>query len=299
MYKDKTTQQKNKEHRSFLQKIHNKYRLVIMNDDTLEKKLTVKMTRFNVFIFTGTAAVLLVVATIYLIAFTPLREYIPGYADFNTRQVLRELSLRTDSLERNLRQKDLYIMNIRNIVEGREIMEEIPDSIANAGSLPVQSMSRSREDSLLRAEMEEQFPFEEGQLTAEGTGQGQSNIHLSFFPPIKGMVSRHFNSMQGHFGVDIVAEVGEVIKATLDGTVIFSTWTLETGYTIGIQHEHNLISVYKHNSALLKEQGSFVEAGEAIAVIGDTGLYSTGTHLHFELWLNGVPINPVDYIIME
>ena len=299
MDKGNTPQQKKKEDRSFLRKLHNKYRLVIMNDDTLEKKLTVKMTRFNVFIFTGTAAVLLVVATIYLIAFTPLREYIPGYADFNTRQVLRELSLRADSLERDLRQKDLYIMNIRNIVEGREIVDEIPDSIANAGALPVRGMSRSREDSLLRAEMEEYSPFEEGQLTAEGTGQIQPDIHLSFFPPLKGMVSRHFNSARGHFGVDIVADLGEVIKATLDGTVIFSTWTLETGYTLGIQHEHNLISVYKHNSALLKEQGSFVEAGEAIAVIGDTGLYSTGTHLHFELWLNGVPINPLDYIIVE
>lgn len=298
MDKEKTTQQK-KDHRSFLQKLHSKYRLVIMNDDTLEKKLTVKMTRFNVFIFTGTAAVLLVVATIYLIAFTPLREYIPGYADFNTRQVLRELSLRTDSLERDLRQKDLYIMNIRNIVEGREIVEEIPDSIANSGALPVQDVSRSREDSLLRAEMEEEFPFEEGNLTTELAGQTQPNIHLNFFTPLKGMVSRHFNSSRGHFGVDIVADLGEVIKATLDGTVIFSTWTMETGYTIGIQHEHNLISVYKHNSGLLKEQGSFVEAGEAIAVIGDTGLYSTGTHLHFELWLNGVPINPLDYIIVE
>ena len=299
MDKGKKPQHEKKEKRSFLRKLHNKYRLVIMNDDTLEKKLTVKMTRFNVFIFTGTAAVLLVVATIYLIAFTPLREYIPGYADFNTRQVLRELSLRADSLERDLRQKDLYIMNIRNIVEGREIVEEIPDSIANAGSLPVRGMSRSREDSLLRAEMEEHFPFEEGQLTTAETSQPQPGIHLTFFPPLKGMVSRHFNSAQGHFGVDIVADLGEVIKATLDGTVIFSNWTLETGYTIGIQHEHNLISVYKHNSALLKEQGSFVEAGEAIAVIGDTGLYSTGTHLHFELWLNGVPINPIDYIIVE
>ncbi|MFP4065537.1 MAG: M23 family metallopeptidase [Bacteroidales bacterium] len=298
MDKEKTTQQK-KDHRSFLQKLHNKYRLVIMNDDTLEKKLTVKMTRFNVFIFTGTAAVLLVVATIYLIAFTPLREYIPGYADFNTRQVLRELSLRTDSLEKDLRQKDLYIMNIRNIVEGREIIKEIPDSISGSEVLPVEDMSRSREDSLLRAEMEQQFPFEEGQLTAENAGPTQPNIHLTFFPPLKGMVSRHFDSDRGHFGVDIVADLGEVVKATLDGTVIFSTWTMETGYNIGIQHEHNLISVYKHNSGLLKEQGSFVEAGEAIAVIGDTGLYSTGTHLHFELWLNGVPINPLDYIIVE
>ncbi|MFP4468190.1 MAG: M23 family metallopeptidase [Bacteroidales bacterium] len=298
MDKEKTTQQK-KDHRSFLQKLHNKYRLVIMNDDTLEKKLTVKMTRFNVFIFTGTAAVFLVVATIYLIAFTPLREYIPGYADFNTRQVLRELSLRTDSLEKDLRQKDLYIMNIRNIVEGREIIKEIPDSISGSEVLPVEDMSRSREDSLLRAEMEQQFPFEEGQLTAENAGPTQPNIHLTFFPPLKGMVSRHFDSDRGHFGVDIVADLGEVVKATLDGTVIFSTWTMETGYNIGIQHEHNLISVYKHNSGLLKEQGSFVEAGEAIAVIGDTGLYSTGTHLHFELWLNGVPINPLDYIIVE
>ncbi len=290
---------KEKKESGFLKKLHHKYRLVIMNHDTLEEKLNISLTRFNVFILGGTMAIFLVVATIYLIAFTPLKEYIPGYADFNTRQVLRELSLRADSLENNLRQKDLYIMNIRNIVEGRDLVEEIPDSVSDPQSFAIQELTRSREDSLLRLEMELAAHFEDYGWGRENPDQGRAALNISFFPPLRGVVSSHFDPGKGHYGVDVVADHNEVIKATLDGRVILSTWTIETGYTIGIQHANNIVSIYKHNSSLLKEQGNFVEAGEAIAVIGDTGIYSTGTHLHFELWFNGNPVNPVDYISFQ
>ncbi|MFO7997717.1 MAG: M23 family metallopeptidase [Bacteroidales bacterium] len=286
---------KNKKNRGFFQKLHAKYRLVLMKDDTLEKKISFRLTRFNVFLFFGTMGIFLVVATIYLIAFTPLREYIPGYADFNTRQVLRELSLRADSLERDLRQKDLYIHNIRNIVEGRELDEVMPINLLNQEAGEMDELPRSREDSILRAEFE---------------GQGSSAIWVNpevspnqdinqfiFFPPVQGIVTNHFDPANLHFGVDVVADQNEAVKATLDGTVVFSSWTLETGFTLSIQHSNNLLSVYKHNSILLKQEGNIVKAGEVIAIIGDSGMYSTGTHLHFELWFNGNPVNPIDYII--
>ncbi len=292
--------EKNKKgQQGFFRKLHNKYRLVIMHNDTLEEKLSIRLSRLNVFLFFATMGIFLVVATIYLIAFTPLREYIPGYADFNTRKVLRELSLRADSLEISLRQKDLYILNIRNIVEGRDLIEEIPDTPEDPEAFAIYELPRSREDSLLRAEMEGSqtsnihYPTQNEFLMVQQPGMSL------FFLPLTGIITNHFNPGAGHYGVDVVAELDQVIKATLDGTVIISAWTMETGYTIGIQHGNSLVSIYKHNSRLLKEQGNFVEAGEPIAIIGNTGFYSTGTHLHFELWFNGNPVNPLDYIAFQ
>ncbi len=285
--------------KSIFKKLHNKYRLVILNDDTMEERLSIRLTRFRVFVLAGTIVILLVVATIYFIAFTPLKEYIPGYADFNTRKVLRELLLRADTLEKQLRQKDLYIMNIRNITEGRDLIEKIPDTIVDPDAIDIDEIPRSPEDSMLRAEMRlaEQFNNNYWRTTEM---QAVTDVgHFTFFPPAMGMISSHFDPAEGHYGVDIVADQDEIIKSTLDGTVVFSAWTIETGYSIGIQHKHNIVSIYKHNSSLLKEEGSMVEAGDPIAIIGDTGLYSTGTHLHFELWFNGVPVNPAEYISFQ
>lgn len=190
-------------------------------------------------------------------------------------------------------------MNIRNIVEGRDLLEEIPDTVSDPQAFMIEELPRSREDSLLRAEMELTTQFENNYWGFNGMSITRQPESFSFFPPLSGMISSHFNPLKGHFGVDVVADHDAVIKATMEGTVIIATWTLETGYTIGIQHGQNIISIYKHNSRLLKEQGSKVEAGEAIAIIGDTGLYSTGTHLHFELWFNGSPVNPTDFIAFQ
>ncbi len=294
--------EKDKKEKSFFNKLHDKYRLVLMNDDTFEEKMSFRLTRFNVFVFFGTFAIFLIVATTYLIAFTPLREYIPGYADFNTRKVLRELMIKTDSLETVINQKERYIYNIRDIVEGRdrkdkkELAKNIPDSIKDKTVFDIDELPRSREDSLLRAEIESQTHHtrwnpEESLNTYEE--------RLTFlFPPIEGIITNYFNPSKNHYGIDIVADENEAIKATADGTIVFANWTLETGYTIGIQHANNIFSVYKHNSVLLKDIGSPVKAGEAISIIGKTGILSTGTHLHFELWVDGRPVNPLDYIVL-
>jgi murein DD-endopeptidase MepM/ murein hydrolase activator NlpD len=283
--------------KNFFNKLHDKYRLVLMNDDTFEEKISFRLTRFNVFIFFGTLVIFLVFATTYLIAFTPLREYIPGYADFNTRKVLRELNLKADSLQAELRSKDLYINNIRNIVEGREFDEDVFEPTDSQDFVEIAELTRSREDSILRAQIESEIRFVGASPQDTDNFEPQPMSQFFFFPPLNGIITNYFNASQRHFGIDIVADIGEPIKATLDGTVIFSTWTLATGYTIGIQHTNNLISVYKHNSNLLKEEGNFVKAGEVIAIIGESGTLSTGTHLHFELWFNGNPINPLDYIV--
>lgn len=286
-----------KKEKTFFNKLHDKYRLVLMNDDTFEERLSFSLTRFNVFIFFGTLVIFLVFATTYLIAFTPLREYIPGYADFNTRKVLRELNLKADSLQAELRSKDLYITNIRNIVEGRDFEQESFEPADDQDFVEISELTRSREDSILRAQIESEIRLMEATPDDPEGFEPQPMSQFFFFPPLNGIITNHFNPAQRHFGIDIVADTGEPVKATLDGTVIFSTWTLATGYTIGLQHANNLISVYKHNSNLLKAEGNFVKAGEVIAIIGESGTLSTGTHLHFELWFNGNPINPLDYIV--
>jgi murein DD-endopeptidase MepM/ murein hydrolase activator NlpD len=281
--------------KTFFNKLRDKYRLVLMNDDTFEEKLSFRLTRLNVFIFFGTLVIFLVVATSYLIAFTPLKEYIPGYADFNTRKILRDLNHKADSLQMGLNRKNFYIMNLRNIIEGREVEEQLSENAISQNFFEIGELRRSREDSLLRAQIESETQTINWSQDDITDTQGMSQFF--FFPPVRGIITSFFSPAQRHYGIDIVADQGEAIKATLDGTIIFSTWTLTTGYNIGIQHTNNLVSVYKHNSVLLKEEGAFVKAGEAIAIIGNTGSLSTGTHLHFELWFNGNPVNPLDYIV--
>jgi len=275
-----------------------KYRLVIMHDETMEERLTFRLTRLNAFIALGTLVIVLIFLTSILIAFTPLREYIPGYTNVGLRKDLYELHLRTDSIEKALASKDLFIRNLRRIISG----EEMPDDRELSEDADVSyediRINRSTEDSLLRAEVESQSKYSLTRVDVTGQTTPRSRLlgNVVFFSPIKGVVTNEFNPDQQHFGVDVVSKKNETIKSVLDGTVIFSNWTVETGYVISIQHPHSVVSVYKHNSALLKHAGDIVKAGEVIAIIGETGDLTSGPHLHFELWSRGTPVNPTDYI---
>ncbi len=281
------------------EKLRTKYRLVLMTDDTLEERFTFRLSRLNVFIALGTLTIVLIFLTSILIAFTPLREYIPGYTNVGLQKKLYELQLKTDSIERDLSNKDRFIQNLREIIDGKDLTEDVPvprDSMKRYSDIRIR---RSAEDSLLRLEVESQ-----GKYSLYKVESGESEMikkssigSLLFFSPLKGVITSEYNPVSQHFGVDIVAKENEAIKAVLDGTVIFTNWTLETGYVIAIQHPHNIVSIYKHNSAILKKTGELVKAGEPIAIIGQTGELATGPHLHFELWNEGNPVNPKDYIV--
>lgn len=288
---------KTKKKQKFIDKIRNKYRLVVMNDETFEEKLSFRLSRLNVFVVVGTMSILLIIITTYIIAFTPLREYIPGYADFDTRKILRQLIYKADSLQTNLNQKDLYIQNLKDIMEGKDPSEKVDEKIDKDKNKKYNDikLQKSKEDSVLRAEFENEYKF--NLVSSEGAKQAGSINNFFFFVPVKGIITNHFNATKKHYGIDIVAKRNEIIKSTLDGTVIFSSWTSETGYVIAIQHANNLISIYKHNSVLLKKTGDYVKAGEAISIIGETGELSTGLHLHFEIWFNGRPVNPAEYMV--
>ncbi|MDD4602296.1 MAG: M23 family metallopeptidase [Bacteroidales bacterium] len=277
----------------------NKYRLVFMTDDTLEERFTFRLSRLNVFVALGTLTIVLIFLTSILIAFTPLREYIPGYTNVGLTKKLYRLQMRTDSIERDLEMKDRFIQNLKDIVEGKDLPGEIrptKDTMKRYGDIKIK---RSEEDSLLRLEVDNQGKYALYNMEKlETAGQKKSSLgSVLFFSPLKGVITNGFNLVQKHYGVDIVAKQDETIKAVLDGTVIFSTWTLETGYVIAIQHGQNIISLYKHNAALLKKTGDFVKAGEPIAIVGQTGELITGPHLHFELWSDGNPVDPKEYII--
>jgi murein DD-endopeptidase MepM/ murein hydrolase activator NlpD len=283
--------------RQWYYKLRDKYRLVIMNNETYEERLSFRLSRLNVFLLTVSVSIILITLTIFIIAFTPIREYIPGYMDVNIPGQLYRLEQRADSLENALKTKDVYLQNIRNIIEGKKIFDSIsPDmeSGINYDSITIES---SLEDSILRAQYDEQTKYNLFFFETEGLYDSELKMSdIVFFQPVEGIIINKFNLAEKHYGVDIATGNEAIIKSVLDGTVIFADWTTETGNTIAIQHSGNYISIYKHNSTLLQSIGSQVKAGDPIAVVGNSGELSSGPHLHFELWRKGTPVDPEEYL---
>jgi murein DD-endopeptidase MepM/ murein hydrolase activator NlpD len=281
-----------------LRRIRDQYRLVILNEETLEERISFKLSRLNVFVAIGLLSIILVLITTYIIAFTPLKEYIPGYTDVTLQRRIYELQLRSDSVAFAMRAQEKYLEDLKKVLGGDLPNERLmqPQDTAQAHNYRNIKDKRSPEDSILRSEYDNASKYNLFR-SDKSSGKGSSMRNLTFFSPVKGMVTSKFDPLRKHFGIDIVASRDEVIKAVQDGTVIFSGWTVETGYVIGIQHPGNVISIYKHNSVLLKKEGNIVHAGESVAIIGDSGELSTGPHLHLELWINGMPVNPEDYIV--
>lgn len=277
-----------------LQRLKHKYRLVILNEDTFEEKMSLRLSQLNVFVVVGLSSLVLVLMVILLIAFTPLKEFIPGYANVNIRKQGVENFLKSDSISMALVQNNLYIENIKHIIRGELIElddESVIDSLVSYEGIVNEPIE---EDSLLRNMIE----TEEKYNLFNSAGSTPGNISgFIFLQPLRGTVTNRFNIEEKHYGIDVVAPKNEAIKATLDGTVIFAEWTVETGYVIHLQHADNIVSIYKHNSVLHKEAGDYVKAGEVIAIVGNSGELSTGPHLHFELWYNGIPINPEEYMM--
>ena len=284
---------KNEPNQKWFDRLKNKYRLVVLNDDTFEEKVSFRLSRLNVFVATGLSVITLISFTIVLIAFTPLREYIPGYSSTVLRRQAMENAVTVDSLRRVIANQERYLEIINGVVSGN-LPEYDTAQVVDASEVDSIQRPPSREDTALRelVEQEDRYNLFEEEISAKG---GLAN--LAFFPPIKGLVSGRFDVSTDHYGVDIVAAENEPVLAVLEGTVLLATWSSEEGYVIALQHEQGLISLYKHNSVLLKTQGELVQAGEAIAIIGNSGHLSTGPHLHFEFWNNGISVDPESYIV--
>lgn len=273
-----------------------KYRFSVINDHTLEEVWRIKLTRYNAFLLITFLLIFIVWGTSTLISFTNLREFIPGYPDVKMRRNILMSAIRLDSLDRELRLRDKYFNNINAIITGGHTAELSlhPDSSKNYKSI---SFNTSSKDSMLRAsvESEEKYNLTLGSSSPESIS-GLAALH--FFSPVKGIVSGRYDVRTKHYGTDIVAKPKALVSAVLDGTVIFTGWTMETGFVIEVQHQNNIVSVYKHNAGLLKETGDLVRAGDAISVVGDSGeMYTSGPHLHFEIWYKGSPLDPEKHIL--
>ena len=273
------------------QKLTDQYRLVVLNEDTFEERFSLKLSRLNVFVLGGVLSFLLILITTFIITFTPIKEFIPGYSSTALKIKATKLALQTDSLQRRLAIMHDYTKALQPILTG-EIEAEIIDSLdieANKIVIIDSLLNASREDSIFREKIESQdrFPIQ---------NNAETNVKIVFFAPLTGTISENFDAKTKHLAVDIVAKNGTPVKATADGTVMFTGWNTETGYVIILKHAHDYSSVYKHNATLLKEQGDFVKSGEVIASVGSTGELTTGPHLHFELWSGGYAVNPTNLI---
>ncbi|PVW15151.1 M23 family metallopeptidase [Marixanthomonas spongiae] len=285
---------KEKRTKKIKRKLLHKYRLVVLNEDTFEERFSFKLNRLNVFVFSVVSALLLIAGTTVLIAFTPLREYIPGYSSTKLKQRATRLTYKTDSIQRELDINNQYLASIRKVLTGDvKTVHFNKDSIINAADLDASEVdfSASKEDSLLREKVAQEDKYNP-LLTNPG-------INYALYSPVSGTITQDYNPTEKHYAVDVVTIKNAPVKAIADGTVIFAEWTAETGYVIIIKHRNELLSVYKHNASLTKEQGELVKAGEVIATVGSTGELTTGPHLHFELWRDGYPINPTNFIDFE
>jgi len=276
-------------------KLFTKNRLVILNEDSFEEIFSLKLTLMNVFVVLTIGAFLIITITTYIIAFTPLREYIPGYASNKLKKDATELALKSDSLAFALRKNEAYIASIKKVLTGDLDFAKLnKDSImASKSEATSQSdLQPSEADLKLRNEVAEEDKYNLFE-------KAESKVSTVLFAPVKGSVTEKFSTKDKHFAIDIALAKNTPIKAILNGTIIFADWTPSTGNVIILRHNNGFISVYKHAASLTKSQGDVVRTGEVIALAGSTGQESTGIHLHFELWKDGYPIDPTQFIEFE
>lgn len=271
-----------------------KYRFSIFNDTTHEEIFVFRANGLRFALTVVLLVIFLILSVTVLISFTSLREFIPGYPSAQSRQDLIQNAIKIDSLQNEINVWRLQLANIQRITSGQKplAIDSILNLQMNADTAARVEGNFAKDDSLLRATVlrEEQFNLTSREQKIEQI-EG-----LHFFPPLKGVVTEEYNPAIGHPYLDIAAPENSVVSAVLNGTVIHSGWDDENGYTIQLQHDNNLVSVYKHNSKLLAKTGDKVAAGTPVALVGNTGTLSTAPHLHFELWHKGEPINPVQYI---
>jgi len=268
------------------------YRLIIYNDSSIQTVWSIKLTPIKVLTLGGLGAILLILFTTVIIAYTPLRENIPGYPSARVRQQIIKNYVLVDSLENEIKNRDSYVEKLKTLFQGEVPADETSTSGTELKPMEVKFKS-SNSDSIFQDKLlEEKLNLS----ISKGTRRLPSISNIHFFTPLHGLISNKFDAKTGHLAVDVVGSLNARISSVLDGTVIFSGWTMDTGYSIYIQHENNIISAYKHNAELLKEVGDKVKAGDVIAIMGNSGELTTGPHLHFELWHNGTALDPETYI---
>ncbi len=278
--------------KKIFQMLKDHYRLIIYNDSTIQTVWSIKLTPIKVLTLGSLGAILLILFTTLIIAYTPLRENIPGYPNAKVRQQIIRNYVLVDSLENELKQRDNYFGTIKSLFKG-EVPSEEASNADTSVKVSVAKFKNLNADSIFQDKLlEEKLSLS----ISQNTKRLPSIANIHFFTPLHGLITNKFNPKTEHLAVDVVGKQNARISSVLDGTVIFSGWTMETGYSIFIQHENNILSAYKHNAELLKAVGDKVKAGDVIAIMGNSGELTTGPHLHFELWHNGTALDPETYI---
>ena len=281
---------KNKK-RLWIQNLLNRYRMVVINEKTFNEEFSFRLSRLNIILATIIVISFIFIGAFFLVAYTPLKEFIPGYTSTKLRKEAIRNSFLLDSLTSEFQKQYQFIRAMKSALVGEIDQGEgsLKDLKNNNPQILNPEKSLLKADSLLRLEVIQEDKYNV-LLNPEG------NVKFMLFSPASGIISQPFNNEIKHFAVDIALSKGAPIKAAATGTVILADWTADTGYVIVIKHDYGLLSVYKHNSSIEKSQGDLVAPGEVIAFAGDTGELSTGYHLHFELWVDGYPVDPANFI---
>jgi len=277
-----------KQKKNSINKLTRSYKVVVSSEDTFEERFSFSTNKFNVFLVLSLYSIILIAFTISVVFFTQIREMVPGYSSSDLLTQAIYLTKKTDSLENELELNNTFYKSIENVLSGKTEQIIYKDTLAVSNekdNIDFQAVLTNAEDSILRkyVEEEDKFNLTKNELVIE---------NKMFVNPVKGQITQKFDPLNNHFALDILVDTGTPVKSILEGKVIFSEWSVDTGHVLIIDHGDNIISVYKHNSKVLKTQNNFVKAGEVIAYSGNQGTLSTGPHLHFELWKNGTPINP-------
>lgn len=288
--------------KKLLERLKDKYRLIIVDDESYEERMSFKLSRLNVLTAIAASSILLTVIILSIIVYTPAKELIPGYSDAQAKKEAKRALQRAELMEEDLQQKDLYLKSVLRVLKGEISPDGIKEATAS-GKTEAEwknlDFNPSVKDSALRAEVAAEERYNLNFQNTESRGTMAALSTLVFFSPLRGTVTSSFNIATEHLGVDVVAPDNTVIKSILDGTVVLSTWSANEGYVIAIQHVDDLVSIYKHNSVLMKKTGDMVKAGESIAIIGNSGELSDGPHLHLELWYRGDGLDPEQYILFN
>ena len=272
-----------------------KYKVVVSNDETFEEIISLKTNNFQLFLFALLYTILVVIFSTTIIFFTQVREYVPGYPSTDLLVSAAKITVKADSLEKELALNAQFFSAIESVLKGdsNETAQRLEQDTSIKNDLKeVEIVATIPQDSILRAYVDNQdrFNLTRNQLLIDSK---------RYYSPVKGVVTDGFDIEKNHFAVDVSVDIGTPVKALLAGTVLFSEWSIETGHVILLDHGENLISVYKHNSKILKSQNDTVQAGEVIAFSGEEGALSSGPHLHFEIWRNGLPIDPETILSFE
>jgi len=282
--------------KTFSNWLFNRYFLIIRNEEDFAEKRSVSFTYAKVIVLAFSFLVVVMILSFFLVETLLAQWFDPRHAQMEANRQLIRLTLELDSLESEVQKKDLFIHNFQNIVAGRINNEGADGDTENNNIDELQAKIDEMDYQAIDSQFRKQFETNEVSLLTYNSGERAELQELFLFSPIDGIISQKYNVRNEHYGVDVVAKKNEPVKCVADGTVILASWTQDSGYIIAVQHRGNLISVYKHNDVLLEKVGNFVSAGEIISISGNTGELTDGTHLHFELWYNGNPVNPEEFV---